>query len=231
MKQKNPALEDVKAITGRVGLHLRQWTRRSRLANVFRLFPFRRKPTQNLRESDERVAQAEPETYVVEATVFARIDAFCQAEVTTAHGVHFTITRHTAGVRWQDLAPGQRLLCTVTRRLPRVITAKPIREGSEGAHSLSLEESELKRVDGNRQVTDTNIQRQASFHGPRAVKPGPTANVAVHPAAEELQAAPGRHAENDERRWSRHYKQLWIRASTGLAIVFATLALAILTTH
>jgi hypothetical protein len=49
-----------------------------------------------------------------------------QVEVQTGDGGCYAISRHTQGVQLDDLREGQRLVCKVTRQLPRVLHARPL---------------------------------------------------------------------------------------------------------
>lgn len=70
-------------------------------------------------------ALAEP-TADIQATVLVLVAEFGLAKVQGDDGRHYSVTRHTAGVRVADLQEGQRLQCTVTLKLPRVLHAKVI---------------------------------------------------------------------------------------------------------
>ena len=60
----------------------------------------------------------------VEATVLALVPEYHLVKVRSQDGHQYSLTRHTRGVNLADLHEGQKLLCTVTRRLPRVLTTQ-----------------------------------------------------------------------------------------------------------
>jgi hypothetical protein len=60
---------------------------------------------------------------VVLCTVVAFAPELLQARVLTGDGHRYAITRHTPGVEVLKLHVGQKIECTVTRRLPRVLSA------------------------------------------------------------------------------------------------------------
>ena len=66
----------------------------------------------------------EEETHKVEAVVFALIPEFWQVKVRDDAGHIYALTRMTLGVDLRALHEGQRIVCTVTRRLPRVLSAE-----------------------------------------------------------------------------------------------------------
>jgi hypothetical protein len=63
------------------------------------------------------------ETRRVEATVVALIPRYQQVKVRDKAGHVYALTRQTTGVDLSELREGQRVVCTVTRRLPRVLSA------------------------------------------------------------------------------------------------------------
>ena len=63
----------------------------------------------------------EEETRSVEAVVVAVIPEFEQAKVRDSAGHLYALTRRTAGFTLETLQEGQRVRCTVTCRLPRVL--------------------------------------------------------------------------------------------------------------
>ena len=63
------------------------------------------------------------ETRSVEAIVVALIPEYHQVKVQDTEGHIYALTRKTVGVHLSDLHEGQRVLCTITRRLPRVLSA------------------------------------------------------------------------------------------------------------
>jgi hypothetical protein len=66
------------------------------------------------------------ETRSVEAVVVALIPEYHQVKVRDDEGHLYALTRKTAGVELTKLREGQRLVCTVTRTLPRVLAATAI---------------------------------------------------------------------------------------------------------
>ena len=63
------------------------------------------------------------EIYVVEATVFALIPEFELVMLRTADDFQLALTLETAGIDLSKLRKGQRVRCTVTQRLHRVLSA------------------------------------------------------------------------------------------------------------
>ena len=66
------------------------------------------------------------ETREVETVVFALIPEFEQVKVRDDAGHIYALTRMTRGVDLLALHEGQRIVCTVTRKLPRVLTAATV---------------------------------------------------------------------------------------------------------
>ena len=64
------------------------------------------------------------ETLAVEAVVFALIPEYEQVKVRDAGGHIYSLTPMTHGIDLRALQMGQRVVCTVTRRLPRVLRAE-----------------------------------------------------------------------------------------------------------
>lgn len=64
------------------------------------------------------------EEHQVEATVLVLVPEYHLVKVQSKDGHQYSLTRHTRGVNLTELHEGQKLLCTVTRRLPRVLTAQ-----------------------------------------------------------------------------------------------------------
>jgi hypothetical protein len=58
--------------------------------------------------------------------VIALIPQFHQVKVRDSEGRVYALTRKTQGVDLSNLREGQRLTCTVTRRLARVLSATPV---------------------------------------------------------------------------------------------------------
>ena len=61
---------------------------------------------------------------VVEAVVIAVIPELQQAKVATKDGYQYLVTIRTPGVNVLELVEGQTLLCNVTQRLPRLLSAR-----------------------------------------------------------------------------------------------------------
>jgi hypothetical protein len=66
------------------------------------------------------------ETRTVEAVVVALIPEYHQVRIRDDEGHLYALTRATRGVDLADLREGQRVVCTVTRKLPRVLAAAAI---------------------------------------------------------------------------------------------------------
>jgi hypothetical protein len=66
------------------------------------------------------------ETRTVEAVVVALIPEYHQVGIRDDEGHLYALTRGTRGVDLADLREGQRVVCTVTRKLPRVLAAAAI---------------------------------------------------------------------------------------------------------
>ena len=66
------------------------------------------------------------ETRRVETVVVAVIPEYHQVKVRDGEGHVYALTRKTAGIELASLHEGQRVVCTVTRHLPRVLTAAAI---------------------------------------------------------------------------------------------------------
>lgn len=73
-----------------------------------------------------RREQGEDETRRVETVVFALIPEFEQVKVRDGEGRVFALTRKTPGIDLRALQEGQRVVCTVTRKLPRVLHAEAV---------------------------------------------------------------------------------------------------------
>ena len=65
-----------------------------------------------------------PDNRQVDVTVLALIPTYHQVEVRAEDGSRYSLTRHTQGIDLSELHEGQRLRCTVTVRLPRVLNAQ-----------------------------------------------------------------------------------------------------------
>jgi hypothetical protein len=66
------------------------------------------------------------ETRRVEAVVVALIPEYHQVKIRDDEGHFYALTRQTPGVELAKLREGQRIVCTVTRKLPRVLAATAI---------------------------------------------------------------------------------------------------------
>lgn len=71
-------------------------------------------------------SQDEGDTRRIEAVVVALIPEYHQVKVRDGDGHLYALTRKTQGVDLASLHEGQRVVCTVTRKLPRVLTAAAI---------------------------------------------------------------------------------------------------------
>ena len=76
--------------------------------------------------SERTESLGEEETREVETVVFALIPEFEQVKVRDDAGHVYALTLVTCGVDLLALHEGQRIVCTVTRRLPRVLSAKAV---------------------------------------------------------------------------------------------------------
>ena len=66
------------------------------------------------------------DTLCIEAVVFALIPEYHQVIVQDDEGHQYALTRKTQGVDLAALQVGQRVVCTVTRKLPRVLAAATV---------------------------------------------------------------------------------------------------------
>lgn len=73
-----------------------------------------------------RHSQDEGDTRRVEAVVVALIPEFQQVKVRDGDGHLYALTSKTQGVDLASLHEGQHVICTVTRRLPRVLAATAV---------------------------------------------------------------------------------------------------------
>lgn len=78
------------------------------------------------RRRDDSGALPVDETRRVDTVVFALIPEFEQAKVRDSEGHVYALTRKTRGVDVGALHEGQRVVCTVTRKLPRVLSAEAV---------------------------------------------------------------------------------------------------------
>lgn len=74
------------------------------------------------------------DTLCLEVTVVALIPEFHQAKVRDDDGHLYALTHKTKGVDLAALQVGQRVVCTVTRKLPRVLTAAAVEQGPPPLH-------------------------------------------------------------------------------------------------
>jgi len=75
----------------------------------------------------ERTSSEDPgETRRVDTVVVALIPEYHQVKVRDGDGHLYALTRKTQGVDLATLYEGQRVVCTVTRKLPRVLTAAAV---------------------------------------------------------------------------------------------------------
>ena len=65
-------------------------------------------------------------THLVQTTVFALVPEYEQVLVRDKHGLQYALTRRTAGIELGALHEGQRVICKVTGRLPRVLAAQAV---------------------------------------------------------------------------------------------------------
>jgi hypothetical protein len=70
------------------------------------------------------VASDVGETREVETRVVAILPEYHQAQLRSTDGFLYALTERTPGVRLSSLREGQRIRCTVTLRLPRVLRAQ-----------------------------------------------------------------------------------------------------------
>ena len=78
------------------------------------------------RRSERSESLGGEETREVETVVFALIPEFEQVKVRDDAGHVYALTPLTRGVDLLALHEGQRIVCTVTRRLPRVLSAEAV---------------------------------------------------------------------------------------------------------
>ena len=78
------------------------------------------------RTGSEDEGEGEGETRRVETVVVALIPEYHQVKVRDVDGHLYALTRKTQGVDLASLHEGQRVVCTVTRKLPRVLTAAAV---------------------------------------------------------------------------------------------------------
>lgn len=74
--------------------------------------------------TEQVVSPDAEETRTVETVVIALIPEFEQVKVRDNEGHVYALTRRTRGVDLLALQEAQRLICTVTDKLPRVLSAQ-----------------------------------------------------------------------------------------------------------
>ena len=74
----------------------------------------------------ERTSSDEGETRRVDTVVVALVPEYHQVKVRDGDGHLYALTRKTQGADLAALHEGQRVVCTVTRKLPRVLTAAAV---------------------------------------------------------------------------------------------------------
>jgi hypothetical protein len=74
--------------------------------------------------SRSQVGSSKDDLVRVEATVLAVVPSYSVVKVQARDGFQYSLTRHTKGIVLSDLHEGQRVLCTVTRNLLRVVAAE-----------------------------------------------------------------------------------------------------------
>ena len=81
----------------------------------------------SMNPSHERTSSEDAgDTRCVEAVVVGLIPEFHQVIVRDDDGHQYALTRKTQGIDLAALRVGQRVVCTVTRRLPRVLAATAV---------------------------------------------------------------------------------------------------------
>lgn len=75
---------------------------------------------------EQAVPANEIDVHSVETVVVALIPEFHQVKVRDQTGHCYALTRKTQGVDLAALHEGQTVVCTVTRKLPRVLTASAV---------------------------------------------------------------------------------------------------------
>lgn len=68
--------------------------------------------------------RGEEKTRQVDATVVALVPEYHQAQIRSKDGYLYAITESTPGIRLTALREGQKVRCTVTTRLHRVLRAE-----------------------------------------------------------------------------------------------------------
>jgi hypothetical protein len=81
-----------------------------------------RPPT--LQANSTSTGPGDDETHEVDTVVFALIPEFQQVKVRDCEGHLYALTPKTSGVDLLALHEGQRIICMVTRKFPRVLSAQ-----------------------------------------------------------------------------------------------------------
>jgi hypothetical protein len=85
------------------------------------------KPTSSLHQcSEQHASLGGEETRKVETVVVALIPEYEQVKVRDSDGHVYALTPMTRGLDLLTLREGQRVVCTVTRTLPRVLCAEAV---------------------------------------------------------------------------------------------------------
>lgn len=91
------------------------------------LFPFQTTHAGHGAPRVERPSAADSgDTHSVEAVVVALIPQYHQVQVRDREGDLYALTRKTQGIDLTGLHEGQRVVCTVTNVLPRVLAAAAV---------------------------------------------------------------------------------------------------------
>lgn len=77
-------------------------------------------------DAGESGSTGDDETHEVDTVVFALIPEFQQVKVRDREGHVYALTAKTRGVDLLALHEGQRIVCVVTRKLPRVLSAQAV---------------------------------------------------------------------------------------------------------
>jgi hypothetical protein len=86
----------------------------------------------SLLTEDDYLEDSQDEIREVQTTVIALIPEYHQVKVRDDTGALYTLTRKTFGIELRDLYVGQRVLCTVTNKLPRVLSAEIVTNSHGG---------------------------------------------------------------------------------------------------
>lgn len=77
-------------------------------------------------DAGESGSTGDDETHEVDTVVFALIPEFELVKVRDREGHFYALTPMTRGVNLLALYEGQRIVCVVTRKLPRVLSAQAV---------------------------------------------------------------------------------------------------------